>query len=74
MPLASGDVGVSDLTQMQCSSASVTGPLGFMIGHPLAWFPLGPAVLMCEFEYVTTSFGMMRVFDSACLSFPVLGR
>lgn len=68
MPLAAGDVGISALTQMQCD-ASVTGTLGFVIGHPLVWFPVGPAVTMFEFEYVTTAFNMTRVFDNACLSF-----
>ena len=37
-PLATGDNGISTLTQMQCS-ASVTGTVAFVIGHPTAFMP-----------------------------------
>lgn len=66
-PLASGDTGIKALTQMQCS-ASITGALNFVIGHPIAWMPLGPATgVMAFIDGVTTAFE--RIFDDACLAF-----
>jgi hypothetical protein len=39
IPVQAGDVGVKALSQIQCS-ASITGAVNFVIGHPLAWMPL----------------------------------
>lgn len=67
-PLAAGDFGVKALTQMQ-NSASVTGALDFVIGHPLAFMPCPIANLACTYDGINTAFGFVRVFDSACLAF-----
>lgn len=67
MPLAAGDVGVTALTQMQCD-ASVTGTLGFVLGHPIAWCPSIVCEWITDIEYVSTSFQLVRIFDGACLT------
>jgi hypothetical protein len=65
--LANGDTGVKALTQMQCS-ASVTGAVNFVIGHPIAWISSVNGALMCNHDYVLGSFNLARIFDSACLA------
>lgn len=65
-PLAAGDDGVAALTQMQCS-ASVTGTLNFVIGHPLSWGAADSDADALMFDGILSSFDMSRVFDDACL-------
>lgn len=68
-PLASGDVGVMDLHQMQCSASVATGVIWFMIGHPLGFmsFPVINSVLPAD--WLTNRDQAPRVFDSACIAF-----
>lgn len=68
-PLASGDSGIKNLTQMQCSAAVATGAIDFTIGHPLAWMPCGIANFACEKDGLTTSFSLVRIADDACMAF-----
>lgn len=68
MPLASGDTGVMDLAQMQCSAAVATGAINFVVGHPLAWMPCPIANLACEVDGINTQFNLVRVFDNAALA------
>lgn len=68
-PLASGDTGISDLEQMQCSAAVASGAIDFTIGHPIAFMPCGIANFVCEKDGLTTSFNLARIFDDACLAF-----
>jgi hypothetical protein len=68
-PLAAGDTGVMALSETQCSSASVTGNLNFVIGHPLAWFPCIAVRVSNNFEFVNSATSLVRVFDNACLGF-----
>lgn len=68
-PLASGDTGISDLEQMQCSASVATGAIDFTIGHPIAFMPCGIANFVCEKDGLTTSFNLARIFDDACLAF-----
>jgi len=74
MPLASGDTGVMDLAQMQCSAAVATGAINFVIGHPLAWMPVPIANMACQWDGVNTSFSLVRVFDAAALAFLELSK
>lgn len=67
MPLASGDVGVKALTQMQCS-ASVTGTVTFVIGHPIAFMPCPVANMVCIVDGINTAFNLTTIFDGACLA------
>lgn len=68
-PLASGDTGVMDLDQMQCSAAVATGVVDFVIGHPLAWLPCPVSNYVCSFDGINTAFNLVRVFDGAALAF-----
>jgi len=68
-PLATGDVGVKALTQMQASALVATGVINFVIGHPLAWMPIPIANLACQFDYINTAFNLARIFDDAAMAF-----
>lgn len=68
-PLATGDVGIKSLTQMQCSTASLTGSINFVIGHPLAFIPCPVANTVCMVDGVNTAFNLVRIYDDACLAF-----
>ncbi len=68
-PLASGDTGIKNLTQMQCSAAVATGAIDFTIGSPIAFMPCGIANFVCEKDGLMTSFNLQRIFDNACLAF-----
>lgn len=68
MPLNASDVGVMDLHQMQ-NSASVTGALDFVIGHPLAFMPCPVANMICLIDGINTAFNLVRIFDDAALAF-----
>lgn len=67
-PLASGDSGISALTQMQCSASVATGAINFVMGHPLAWLACPIANQVCVYDGVTTAFNFERIFDNACLA------
>lgn len=69
MPLASGDTGVMDLAQMQCSALVATGAVNFVIGHPIAWLPVPVANMACVTDGLNTAFSLVRVFDDAALAF-----
>lgn len=66
-PLAAGDRGISNILQMQCS-ASVTGGVDFVIGHPIAWITCAIANVLSITDGVNGAFGLTRVFDNACLA------
>ena len=67
-PLAAGDNGIGTLTQMQCS-ASVTGTVAFVIGHPIAFMPCVVANMITIVDGINTAFNLTRIFDDACLAF-----
>lgn len=67
-PLATGDNGIKALTQMQCS-ASVTGTVAFVIGHPIAFLPCVVANMVTIVDGINTAFNLTRIFDDACLAF-----
>lgn len=67
MPLASGDTGVMDLAQMQCSASVATGAINFVIGHPLCWIPCPIANLACDADGIDDA--LVRVFDDAAIAF-----
>lgn len=68
-PLASGDTGIKNLTQMQCSASVASGAIDFTIGHAIAFMPCGIANFCCEKDGLTTSFNLERIQDDACLAF-----
>jgi hypothetical protein len=67
-PLATGDSGIQQLDQMQCSAAVASGAIDFTIGHPIAWMPCGIANFVCEKDGLTTSVNLRRIFDDACMA------
>lgn len=69
MPLAAGDTGVLDLTQMQCSALVATGTIDFVLGHPLAIMPCPIANLICVQDGINTAFNLTLVYDNAALAF-----
>jgi hypothetical protein len=52
---------------MQCS-ASVTGTVSFVIGHPIAWMPCPIVNIVCPTDY-RSIFKLTRIFDDAALAF-----
>lgn len=73
LPLASGDVGVQALTQLKCS-ASVTGALDWVIGHPLLWMPCGINNNFAVNDAINTAFNLVRIFNDSCLAFLEINR
>jgi hypothetical protein len=68
LDLASGDVGVKALTQMQCSVATLTGGIDFVLAHPIAMMPCPLANMLCVCDGLYTAFSIQRIYDNACLS------
>lgn len=68
-PLATGDTGIQQLDQMQCSAAVATGTIDFVIGHPLVFMPIPIVNIACVVDGINTAFNLTRIFDSACLAF-----
>ena len=73
MPLASGDTGVGAVTQMQ-NSASMTGSINFVVGHPLGMITFPLAFQLLSADFVTSTNIMPKIFDDAALAFLELPR
>lgn len=67
-PLATGDTGIMDLHQMQCSALVATGAINFVIGHPIAFIPTPLTLTMCLHDGVFTALDLVRIYDDACLA------
>lgn len=67
-PLESGDTGIKDLTQMQCSASVATGVINFVIGHPIAWLVCPLSNVACITDGINTAFNLTRIFDDAALA------
>jgi hypothetical protein len=69
-PLASGDTGIQQLDQMQCSAAVASGAINFVIGHPLGWmsFPVINSFMPTNFLYGADDIAP-RIFNDACIAF-----
>jgi hypothetical protein len=74
MPLASGDVGVKALTQMQMSVAVATGVINFVLGHPICQMPCQVANMNCIRDGINTAVSFTRIFDNACLALLELNK
>jgi len=69
MPLASGDVGVKALSQMQCSALVATGTIDFVVAHPIGFMPVWLANNLCLIDTVTTAVDQLQnVYDNACIT------
>lgn len=67
-PLATGDTGIMDLHQMQCSASVATGVVWFMIGHPLGFMSFPVINSLLPFDWLTNRDQAPRVFDGACVA------
>jgi hypothetical protein len=68
-PLAGGDVGIKNLTQMHCSAAVSSGLINFVIGHPLGFMSFPVINSMLPFDWLTNRNQAPRIFDDAYLEF-----
>jgi hypothetical protein len=69
LPLAAGDTGIQNVTQLQVSAAIATGQICYSIYHPLALFPALTSGGILPMDFVNSAFSMARILDNACLSF-----
>lgn len=69
LPLQAGDVGMTALTQMQCSALVATGTIDFVIGHPIAINACPIANIACLDDGLYTALNLTPILDNACLSF-----
>lgn len=67
-PLATGDSGIMDLTQMQCSAAVATGAVNFVIGHPIGVMSFPVINILLPFDWLTNRNQTPRIFDDAALA------
>lgn len=67
-PLASGDTGIMDLAQMQCSAAVATGAINFVIGHPIGVMSFPVINSLLPFDWLTNMDQAPRIFDDAALA------
>jgi hypothetical protein len=67
-PLATGDSGIMDLAQMQCSALVATGAVNFVIGHPIGIMAFPIAILTTPFDWLTNKYQAPRIFSDACLA------
>lgn len=68
-PLDTGDTGILNITQMQCSANIVAGNIAFVIGHPIAVLAHPIINMVWTLDGVTGAFNLNRIFDDACLAF-----
>jgi hypothetical protein len=68
-PLASGDNGIRNLTNMQCSAAVATGVVWFMMGHPLGFMSFPVIRSLLPFDWLTNRDQAPRVYNGACVAF-----
>lgn len=69
IPLAAGDIGLTALSQMQCSASVATGTIDFVIGHPIAINACPIANMACLDDGLYTAMNLTPILDGACLSF-----
>jgi hypothetical protein len=68
MPLATGDIGVKKITQIQCSASVATGVLWFMMGHPLGIMSIPIINTWFPFDWLTNKDQAPRIFNGAFLA------
>jgi hypothetical protein len=68
-PLAAGDNGIKNLTNMQCNVAVATGAVNFAIGHPLGFMTIPFANSVYPFDWLTNRDQAPKIMDAACPAF-----
>lgn len=67
-PLATGDSGIMDLAQMQCSASVATGAINFVIGHPIGIMMFPVINVLLPFDWLTNRQQAPRIFNDAALA------
>jgi hypothetical protein len=67
-PLATGDTGIMDLNEIDCSASVATGVINFVIGHPIGWAAMGLAGAFAMIDTVNSLVRLERIFDDAALA------
>lgn len=67
-PLATGDIGMQALTQMQMSATLAAGNIDFVMAHPLGVMMFPQINDLIPFDWVTVREHAPRIFDNACLA------
>lgn len=67
-PLASGDVGIKNLTSTNISLSFASGALDFIIAHPIGIMCFPQISQTIPFDWLTMREQAPRIFDNACLS------
>lgn len=67
-PLATGDTGVMDLDQMQCSALVATGALNFVIGHPIGVMSFPVISSLLPFDWLTNRNQAPYISNNACIA------
>jgi hypothetical protein len=67
-PLATGDIGIKALTQMQCSALVATGLVDFVMGHALGIMSFPVVSSLLPFDWLTNRDQTPRIFNDACLA------
>lgn len=67
-PLETGDIGIQQLTQMQCSALVATGVINFVIGHALGVMAFPAINQLLPFDWLTNREQTPRIFNDACVS------
>jgi hypothetical protein len=68
IPLNSPDTGFRSLTHIANSSASVTGGLNVVAGHPLFFIPCPVANSMVVMDGINSAFNLVKVLAGACIA------
>jgi hypothetical protein len=68
-PLASGDHGLTAITQIKTSAAVATGTCDVVMGRPLGIIAHPVANMMATLDGITGAFNLNRIMDNACLAF-----
>jgi hypothetical protein len=67
-PLASGDSGIMDLAQMQCSAAVATGAVNFVIGHQIGVMAFPIINIPLPFDWLTNREQAPLIVNDAALA------
>ena len=67
-PLASGDSGIKELDQMQCSASVATGVIWFIVGHPIGFMSFPIINTLFPFDWLTNRDQAPYIPNSACLA------
>lgn len=75
LPLANGDVGVKDLTQIQLDALVATGAINYVLSHPLYWVlslantdnTSAKPLISWGSNGINSAMQLVRVFDDACV-------